>query len=404
MRRRFAISLLLISVLAPTSGCRSPGSPLAQSPFGAKSSSSDDSRFMSLFKSSQKQVASKDVTASQNEKTFGDSGVRQASATQNDSEFDADTEAIIERKLAGATPEQRAKMRSALVGVPANLVPQILYTFQLGQQLQHESQDSFAASRTPYGPTNPPSIANHSRRERDRAAVAYDNTGQEFANVRGNSRFAPQHPDPLINDPYRNAQQQPQAFPGGPSPVMQTGHDNAAFQNNSQLRQADWSTPQSPQNVHTATRIGDYNPGLDSGMPQHNSQNNIAQVGHQASRPLQPPIDDLPLYNQPGQNRRDVIGLLKPGEFNSPQNSPPMAASLPQGAIQQANVTSSLDDPPRFNSRQVILLRQWRGVHNWDKSSPQQNEKSRSFARVWKRMRPPLAIISKIMFTCGCCI
>ncbi len=367
MRQQLAIFLALVCFASPNIGCRSTDAPLASNPFGGKSpaasGSQKESRFMSLFKKSQQQLAKQNPGQKSTGRPFNDPEVRQASGTENSAEFDAQTQALIDRKLAGASPEQRTQMRDALRGVPAHMVPQILNAFYLGQQLKNETPSAFDNPRSPlFGPSDPQSIANRSRREGRLHAPPRDD-GQALASVRGNSRFAQPGAHGYDGRSPQPPLRQSQTFPGESEPVMQTGHVSDSFRRSDRVQQADWSTERNPQNAQTATRIGDYGQMPASNRLEVNSNRNISQTGHQANQPAQAPQDDLPLYQQPGQARSQVLGSLKPGEFSEMQHRDATRLSHPQGAIQRANMTPSSGGALSIQQTdgRPVSAPQWRG-------------------------------------------
>ncbi|QDU44095.1 hypothetical protein Mal52_25730 [Symmachiella dynata] len=342
MRHRFAYSLLLLSLFATTEGCRSAGSPLTANPFGAEEqvaeSSSSDSRFMSAFRKS-RQGATTAKTEQRDPNVTTTKPSTESLAAGPTSGFDAETEALIERKLASATPEQKARMRRDLQGVPPHLIPQILNAFHLGQQLEQE---------TAYG-------RNDAQPPTDRLR-SIDANQQYSANVPPQGRFAPQQPAVTAGHSPYGAAQPPGQFPGAPQGIVQAGHAQQGQGNQAVNHQADWNGGQTSAPGQSAMRIGDYQPPGQYG--------GITQAGNVTPQRSTDPADNLPTYYQPGQPQpgQTPVGSLKPGEFDNARNSPNGEYAAQPGQIQQTNVTMANTAPlalqsPEDQSRAVMTWR-----------------------------------------------
>jgi len=337
MRHRFAYSLLLLSLFAMTTGCRSAGSPLAANPFGAEEkvadSSPSESRFMSAFRKSRKSGTTAN-TKQQDPTSTTAKPADESMAAGTKSGFDAETEALIERKLASATPEQQDRMRRDLQGVPPHMIPQLLNAFHLGQQLNEQTSND--PVRVAYDRNDPLPSADRSR--------SMDGTQQYAANVGPHSRFAPQQPAVGAGHFPQGSARPPLGFPGGPNTVMQAGHAEQGRGDSRQNHQADWNGGQTPAPGQSAMRIGDYRPsGQNAG---------IAQAGNVTPQRLTDPADNLPTYHQPGQPQptRTMVGSLKPGEFDNVRNSPNGEYAAQPGQIQQTNVTMANTAPVALQS------------------------------------------------------
>ncbi len=336
MRRRFAYSLLLIALFAATQGCRSPGSPLAANPFGAEEQVADsgpsNSKFLSSFQRSRNRRAAATSEPSARQPAASEPSRQLASSGQAESGFDAETQALIDRKLASATPEQQAQMRRDLQGVPPHLIPQVLNAFHLGQQLNEPA--AAENDRAAYGhaaPSMPP--------DRPREADGY----QHLANVDPQSRFAPPQPSGGAGDASHGYEQPPQTFPGQSRSVTPAAYAATDMGARHPVQQADWNGPQSAADARLATRLGDYQP---PGQPHQNVD--TIQAQYRAPEHQQNPADDLPIYQKPGSQQpgRAHVGTLTPGDFAAAGQLPP--ANLPsaaQGIIQQTNVTMANNAP-----------------------------------------------------------
>jgi len=331
MRRRFALICLFIGLSFATAGCRAPGSPLTSNPFGKETQQTQaepaTSRFMAAFRKLRQQ---EDASSAEKQ------GSQIAESSQNAHQFDPETEALIERKLAGAPPEQREKMRRDLQGVPPQLIPQVLNAFHLGQQLDNQAEgiggSAAGAPASPY--ENRQTITTLPRPQR---------TPQHMAQIGGHSSPG--------GHSYGLTPQAPIAIHSQPAPILQAnsqsqGPISVPVQGAAPQQQLA-STPQ-PQGS-SVQRIGDYQPS--------GSAAEISQMGGETSQQGQNGPGAIPIYQPSGSPAGRLaspagsgIGTL-PAVQNppagNPQNfqQPSTAGNTAGGTVQQTGVSANAVSP-----------------------------------------------------------